>query len=98
MRILMIITQAKKKKKLIVFDDMIVDIMTNKRYQSIIKGLFIRCRKSKISLVSITQSYFFVPEHVRLNLTYYLIMRINNQRNYKILHLIILQILITKIL
>ena len=41
---------------LIVFDDMIVDIMTNKKFQAIIKELFIRCRKSNTSLVFITQS------------------------------------------
>ena len=50
----------RKRKKLIVFDDMIADIMTNKRFQAIIKELFIRCRKLNISLVFITQSYFSV--------------------------------------
>ena len=70
----------RKRKVLIVFDDMIADIMTNKRFQSIIEDLFIRCRKSNISLVFITQSYFFVPKVVRLNLTHYLIMKINNKR------------------
>ena len=44
----------RKRKKLIVFDDMIADIMTNKRFQAIIKELFIRCRKLNISLVFIT--------------------------------------------
>ena len=48
----------RNKKVLIVFDDMIADIMTNKRFQAIIKELFIRCRKLNISLVFITQSYF----------------------------------------
>ena len=51
-----------KRKILIVFDDMIADIMTNKRFQSIIKELFIRCRKINISLAFITQSYFSVPK------------------------------------
>ena len=37
-----------KRKILIVLDDMIADIMTNKRFQSIIKELFIRCRKLNI--------------------------------------------------
>ena len=46
------------KKVLIVFDDMIADIMSNKKFQAIIKELFIRCRKLNISLVFITQSYF----------------------------------------
>ena len=48
----------RKRKILIVFDDMIADIMTNKKFQSLIKELFIRCRKLNISLVFITQSYF----------------------------------------
>ena len=71
---------SRKRKILIVFDDMIADIMTNKKFQSIIKELFIRCRKLNISLVFITQSYFFVPKDVRLNSTHYLIMKINNKR------------------
>ena len=54
--------------------------MTNKRFQKIIKELFIRCRKLNISLVFITQSYFPVPKDVRLNSIHYLIMKINNQR------------------
>ena len=54
--------------------------MTNKKFQAIIKELFIRCRKLNISLVFITQSYFSVPKDVRLNSTHYLIMKINNKR------------------
>ena len=68
---------SSRKKILIVFDDMIADIMTNK---SIIKELFIRCRKLNISLAFITQSYFSVPKDVRLNSTHYLIMKINFKR------------------
>ena len=70
----------RKRKVLIVFDDMIADIMTNKRFQAIIKELFIRCRKLNISLVFITQSYFSIPKEVRLNSTHYLIMRIHNRK------------------
>ena len=70
----------RRRKILFVFDDMIADIMTNKKFQSIIKELFIRCRKLNILLVCITQSYFSVPKDVRLNSTHYLIMRINNKR------------------
>ena len=70
----------RKRKVLIAFDDMIADIMTNKKFQSIIKELFIRCRKINISLVFITQSYFSVPKDVRLNSTHYFIMKINNKR------------------
>ena len=97
MKILMIITRA-GKKALIVFDDMIGDLMSNKNFQTIIKELFITCRKVTISLVFITQSYFSVPKDARLNSTHYLIMKINKKQNYKILQLIILQILTTKIL
>ena len=80
------------KKFLILFDGMIADIMTNKRFQAIIKELFIRCRKLNNSLVFITQSCFSVPKNVRLNSTNYLIMK----ENHKILQLIILQTLIIK--
>ena len=52
----------RKIKILIVFDDMIADIMTNKKSQALTKELFIRCRKLNISLVFITQSYFSVPK------------------------------------
>ena len=46
----------RKRNILIMFDDMIADIMTNKKFQAIVKELFIRCRKLNISLVFITQS------------------------------------------
>ena len=59
---------------------MIADIMSNKKFQAVVKELFIRCRKLNISLVFITQSYFSVPKDVRLNSTHYLIMKINNKR------------------
>ena len=61
----------RRRKILKFFDDMIADIMTNKRFQAIIKELFIRCRKLNISLVFITQSYFSVPKGVTLNSTHY---------------------------
>ena len=50
---------SRKIKTLIVFDDVIADIMTNKRFQSIIKQLFIRCRKLNISLVFYYSVLFF---------------------------------------
>ena len=71
---------GRKREILIIFDDMIADIMTNKRFQAIIKKLFVRCRKLNILLAFITQSYFSVPKGVRLNSTHYLIMKINNKR------------------
>ena len=71
---------SRRRKMLIIFDYMIADIMRNKKFQSIIKELFIRWRKLNIYLVFITQSYFSVPKDVRLNSTHYLIMKINNER------------------
>ena len=71
------------KKVLIVFDDMIADIMTNKRFQAIIKELFIRCRKLNILLVFIAQSYFRIQRDVRLNSIHHLILKKNNRRELK---------------
>ena len=52
----------KENKILIVFDDMIADMIQNKKLNSIVKELFIRRRKLNISLVFIIQSYFKVPK------------------------------------
>ena len=71
---------TRRRRILVVFDDMIADIISNKQFQAIVKELFIRCRKLNILLVFIIQSYFSVPKDVRLNLTHYLIMKINNKR------------------
>ena len=70
----------RKRKILLIFDDMVADVMTNKRFQAIIKELFIRCRKLNISLIFVTQSYFSVPKEVRLNSAHYLTMKIHNRR------------------
>ena len=48
--------KQRKRKVLIIFDDMIVDIMISKNFKAIIKEIFIRCRKLNISIVFITQS------------------------------------------
>ena len=80
-RILIITTQKEIKKVLLVFDEMIADIMTHKKFQAMIKEFFIRRRKLNISLAFITQSYFSVPKDARLNLTHYLIMKMNNKRD-----------------
>ena len=71
---------SRQRKILIEFHDMIADIMTNKKFQVIIKEPFIRCRKLNTSIVFITQCYFSVPKDVRLNSTHYLIMKFNNNK------------------
>ena len=70
----------KKRKILIFFDDMIADIINNKKLNPIVTELFIRGRKLNISIVFITQSYFKVPKDVRLSYTPFLIMKIPNKR------------------
>ena len=59
---------GKERKILIVFDDMIVDMINNKKLNPIVTELFIRGRKLNTSIVFIIQSYFKVPKDVRLNL------------------------------
>ena len=70
----------KENKILIVFHDMIADIIKNKKLNSIVTNLFIRGRKLNISLTFITQSYFKVPKDVRLNTTHFFIIKISNER------------------
>ena len=70
----------KENKILIVFDDMIADMIHNKKLNSIVTELFIRGRKLNISLVFITQSYFKVPKDVRLNTTHFPISKCPNKR------------------
>ena len=70
---------GKERKILTVFDDMIADMINNKKLNSIVTELFIRDRKLNISIVFITQSYFKVPKDVRLNSTHFFIMKILNK-------------------
>ena len=70
----------KERKKLIVFDDMIVDMINNTKLNSIVTESFIKSRESTISLVFITQSHFKVPKDVRLNSIHFFIMKIPNKR------------------
>ena len=64
---------GKERKILIVFDDMIADMINNKKLNPIVIELFIRGRKVNISIVFIKQSYFKVPKDVRLNSTHFLL-------------------------
>ena len=71
---------GKKRKMLIVFDDTHADMINNKKLNPVVTELFIRGRKLNISIAFITQSYFKVPKDVRLNSTYFFIMKIPNKR------------------
>ena len=73
----------KENKILIVFDDMIADMIHNKKLNLIVTELFIRGRKLNISLVFITQSYFKVPKDVRLNTSHFFIAKLPNKREHQ---------------
>ena len=70
----------RKGKILMIFDDMISLVMSDRRAQQILKDLFIRCRKLNISLCFLTKSYFLIPKDVRLNCTHYILFNLNNRR------------------
>ena len=68
------------KKVLIIFDDMIADIMRSEKFKAIVKEIFIRCRKLNTSIVFITQCYFRTPKDARLDSTHYILMKIGNKK------------------
>ena len=78
----------RKRKVLIIFDDMISHVMSDKKAQQILKDLFIRCRKLNISLCFLRQSYFSVPKDVRLNCTHYILFKLNNRREFLLILII----------
>ena len=69
----------KKQKILTVFDDVVADMLSNKKLKPRVTELFIKKRKLNISLVFITQSYFAVPKNIRLNSTHYFFIKIPNK-------------------
>ena len=75
--------KKRDKNVLIIFDDMIADIMRSKKLKAIVKELFIRCRKLNISIFFITQTYFRAPKDARLNSTHYILMKISNKKELK---------------
>ena len=72
--------KKRKRKVLIIFDDMISHVMSDKKAQQVLKDLFIRCRKLNILLCFLSQSYFSVQKDIRLNCTHYIIFKSNNKR------------------
>ena len=69
----------KKRKILIMFGDMMADMLSNKTLNLIVAE-FIGGKKLNISLVFITQSYFAVPKNLRLNSAHYFVMTVPNKR------------------
>ena len=71
---------TKKRRVLIEFDDMIVNIKSNKKLRPIVSELFLRRRKLNIFLIFTSQFYFKVTNTLRLNATHCFIMKIPNKR------------------
>ena len=71
---------GKKGKVLIVFDDVISNMINNKKTKSNSDWIVIRGRKSNISIAFITQSYFKVSKDFRLTSTHFFVMKISNKR------------------
>ena len=74
---------TKERRVLIVIDDMIPDMESNKTLSLTVTKLFLKISKLNISLVFISQSYFKVPKTIRLNVTNYCIMIILNKREHQ---------------
>ena len=72
----------KRQKILIVFDDKIVDMLSNKKLNPAVTELFIRGRKLEVFLVFITQSHFAIPKDIWLNSAHYFVMKIPNKREF----------------
>ena len=72
-----------KRKILINFNDMIADMLNNKKFHPVVTELFMRGRKLNISLVFITQSYFTALKNIRLNPTHYFIMKIPKEQELR---------------
>ena len=62
------------------FDDMIVDMISNKKFHPVVGELFIRSRVMKTSSVFIIQIYFKVPKVITLNTIHCYIMNLPNKR------------------
>ena len=71
---------TKKRRVLILFDDMAADMESSKKLSPIVTELFLRGRKLNLLLVFISQSYFKGPKTIRLIATHYFIMKIANKR------------------
>ena len=70
----------KKRKILIAFDDVIVDMLNNKKRNPIVTELFIEGMQLIISVAFIAQSYLAVPNNIRLNSWQYFITKIPNRK------------------
>ena len=80
MKILKYTIQMKNEKMLIVLEDMIADVLSNKKLHAPVTKVFIRGIKLNIYLAFITPTYFAVSKSIRLNSTQCFFVKIPNQR------------------
>ena len=73
----------KKQNIFIIFDDIIADMLSNKKLNPVVTELFIRGRKINSSFVFILQSYFSVPKNIRLHSAHFFILKIANKREFQ---------------
>ena len=76
----------KEWKILIVFDAMIVDMINNKKLNSIVTELFLGGRKLNISIVFVTHIYFKALEILDQILLTYLLWKFQIKENFYKLH------------
>ena len=79
-KILKSIIHEKIEKQLIVFDDMIDDMFSDKKLNPVVTTLFIRGSKKNISFLFISQSYLNLPKNIRLSSMDYSIMKTSNKQ------------------
>ena len=82
----------KSATQLIVFDDIIADVISNKKLSPILTELFIRREKLNISTIFTTQTYFKIPKDVRLNSRHFLLGKLKATKSFNKLHVVIHQI------
>ena len=74
------LNENKKRQILVVFNDMITNMLSNKKFNQTVTWIFIGGRKSNVSLLFMTQSYFGVPKDIRLYSTHFFVMKISNKK------------------
>ena len=62
---------------------MITNILSNKKFNQTVTWIFIGGRKSNVSLLFMTQSYFGVPKDIRLYSTHFFVMKISNKKEFQ---------------
>ena len=71
---------------MIIFDNMIADMLSNEKRKPIVTELFIGDRKLNIYFAFITQSYYAVPKDMRINSTNVLLPKFQTNMSFNKSH------------